>query len=375
MLVSTGHPALVCLSVLAPPLIICQASRADACLCAVGYYIGALMALPVAIAGFFGPSLFLRVGLYGAALAVLSFPWLLVWGKSYRGLRCIAGVALGTIPPIGLIGWASPLFAAGWLFPGTGFLGIALLLLLLAATVAAATEKRKRGAFLAAVVLLICSQICNIVHGLRLAQAASFAGVVLHDKLNGGALLDYQQTAAMQARVLASGARVTVLPEGAQLNWSEVSEAEWQPTFDDLLAKRRVVLIGATRADEGQRFHNGILIAGAERAWHEQRIPVPVAMWRPFTNSGAPIHPWADGIMTIGGEKTGMLLCYEMAIPWPAILTLGHYPQHLVGMANDWWAASVPSVARWQRTNLEGWARLAGIDSTFAVNLPSEAKP
>jgi hypothetical protein len=52
----------------------------------------------------------------------------LAWSEELRSIPFRAGLALaGTvIPPLGIIGWASPIIAAGILFPGFGIAGLLL---------------------------------------------------------------------------------------------------------------------------------------------------------------------------------------------------------------------------------------------------------
>ncbi|MFN7651382.1 MAG: hypothetical protein ACK5UT_28150 [Acidobacteriota bacterium] len=67
------------------------------------------------------------IGLLITASAVLTAPWIALWNKdaAQRFWRIPAALFLSAIPPIGIIGWASPLTAAGLLYPGTGLAGLA----------------------------------------------------------------------------------------------------------------------------------------------------------------------------------------------------------------------------------------------------------
>ncbi len=369
--VRTGHPGLVILSVLSPVLFMRQRNRRGAWLCTMAYYFGAISALPQAVTGFFGPGDARAIGLYVVAVSLLCLPWLLIWGTNYLFLRSITGVLLGVIPPLGLIGWASPLMATGWLFPGlTVFLGVPLLFVLIAITAEAVESVPYRFVYLALVVL---SLDCNLLYFARGGRASNaWEGVTLHAQANRDAVTQYAAVLSMQKRAAASTADVIVFPEGAEENWSEVTEFAWSETFRALRKKHQVALIGATSLEAGTRYRNGFVIRGAETDRFQQRIPVPLAMWHPFSqSSGVPLRLFAPGSVRVSGESVGVLMCYEMTIPWPAIATLSEHPNRLIGLANDWWAIEDPSVPHSQFTALKGWARLAGIPSTIAINLPA----
>lgn len=327
--------------------------------------------MPQAVTGFFGPGEGRALGLYASAALLLSLPWVLVWGSNQVGLRSIAGVLLGVVPPLGLIGWASPLIAAGWLFPGTTvYAGVPLLLLLVAALAEAARRERMRGVLERIVyVIVIVLNLACFLHRDRTSN--NWEGVTLHTEGNPGPVAEYVKLQLMQDRAATSKADVLVFPEGAQENWSELTEFTWADTFSDLRARHHVVLLGATSLGAGTQYRNGFVIRGAETDLFQQRVPVPLAMWHPFSrSSGVPLRLFAPGTVRISGESVGVLMCYEMTIPWPALATLTEHPARLVGLANDWWAKDTPSFPRCQATALQGWARLAGIPSTLSMNLP-----
>lgn len=68
-----------------------------------------------------------RCGLRQASVNAL--PWLLLWSETPRpkAWTLPAALALTALPPVGFIGWVNPLTAAGVLFPGLGFVGLACL--------------------------------------------------------------------------------------------------------------------------------------------------------------------------------------------------------------------------------------------------------
>src|SRR5579883_3455199 len=63
---------------------------------------------------------------FGLPAAILAAPWALVGPvPGYRSVwRGPLALVITAAPPIGIIGWASPLTSAGVLFPGTRWLGL-----------------------------------------------------------------------------------------------------------------------------------------------------------------------------------------------------------------------------------------------------------
>src|SRR4051795_1288093 len=124
--VSFAYTAGIIASVVVPALIFRQPSRLRAGSAAAIYYATALWAIvPVARS-------VLPADLPGAAAIVvwitatvlLSVPWALCWSPLAVRTRILIALMVSIVPPLGLIALASPLLAAGYLFPGTAWLGL-----------------------------------------------------------------------------------------------------------------------------------------------------------------------------------------------------------------------------------------------------------
>src|SRR5262249_49161713 len=117
-------------SVVMPAIAMCQNRRGAAYAVGALYYAVALWPLVPGARNFFGPdvSALVAVGLWAFSFLLLALPWLLIWSPRRREAiwRAPVGIALTVIPPLGIIGWASPLTAAGILFPGTAWWGVLL---------------------------------------------------------------------------------------------------------------------------------------------------------------------------------------------------------------------------------------------------------
>ena len=123
---STAHPVTLILSISFPAFTLNAKTRREAFNFSACYYAGASWSIIFAVRNFFGPEagIFEGVLLWITAAFILSVPWLVLWipDRCQFLWRAPLGLALSVIPPIGIIGWASPLTAAGYLFPGTSWL-------------------------------------------------------------------------------------------------------------------------------------------------------------------------------------------------------------------------------------------------------------
>ncbi len=115
------------LSIVVPCLIAVQPTRSTAGATSLAYYAAA--SLPViGVAKVYWPSSEASaVLMWMAAATLLSVPWFFCWTRleSLRPWAAAIAVALSAVPPICIIGWASPLLSAGVLFPNSAWFGIA----------------------------------------------------------------------------------------------------------------------------------------------------------------------------------------------------------------------------------------------------------
>ena len=410
--VSSAHPLGLVASIAMPAMAMRQPTRRATYSSAIGYYAGALWPLVPCARNFFGPdvSLMTALAFWVVACALIASPWPLVWSASSRQAwwRTPLGLALGVVPPLGIIGWASPLSAAGLLFPGTAWWGLAACALapgLLAAW--------PRYAFpgLAALAAL-CNATCA---PLPLAPTGWVAvnthfGAIAHGRTSPTA--EYAAAQSIQRVALATLAKVVVFPETVVPTWTAATDTFWRPTLDRLQASGKTVIVGAllprsrgpvsrprTRSGRAQpissgdlaaaiallrdgprpgvplgdptsafAYDNAIVIRGAENAFLRQRIPVPIAMWKPFQQDGAHLHLFASGVISIRNQRAAVLICYEQLLAWPVIASLCKRPSVVVAVANDHWVAGTV-VAAYQRLATGVWCRLFGLPFLSATNL------
>jgi hypothetical protein len=399
---SSAYAFGIATAVLMPALCLRAQSRRGSYVSALSYYAGALWPLIAGANNFFGPSVSILVALalWGVSATLLALPWLLVWSVNTKQAlwRAPAGLLLTVIPPLGIIGWASPLTAAGFLFPATGWCGLLGCALLTGAL--AAWPKQ------AVIAIAVASVIANLTHPTDPRPPADWLAIDTHfgsiAHRTPGPLAEYQVAEEIQKRALSAEASVIVFPETVVPYWTASTDEFWQPTLAALRMSGKTILIGTRipRASiDPSRFYdfsgelaalrdapvraltigpvaksswspvyfNGVVIRGVKLGTFTQRIPVPIAMWNPFSPASVPMNVAGPGVITISGKRATILICYEQLIVWPVVTSMRQHPDVLLGVANDYWAAGTP-IVRFQAAAVRSWARLFGIPCLVAVN-------
>jgi apolipoprotein N-acyltransferase len=301
---------------------------------------------------------------------------------------------MGVLPPLGLIGFASPLTASGFLFPGWSWAGLALSMVG-CCLIAACPKYGIPGTTAVALVANLLFSGARQPPSDWEAVDTQF-GAISHGPLHP--LREYLVACNIQAHAAASPARVVVFPESVVPKWTASTDLFWNPTIEALRRQGRIVLIGAlvpeslsvrsadlraaidvlrtTHEAEAEPvprqaapyyYRNVAIIRGAQSGTFFQRVPVPVSVWRPFSRGGAPLHLAGPPVIDVAGQRAAVLICYEQVIPWPVLTAAVARPTLFVGMSNDHWAART-TIPQWQKVCLAAWSRLFRIPYLLAVN-------
>jgi len=351
---------------------------------------------------------------------LLSVPWSIAWTSDR--LHCLWRAPLALlatiVPPLGIIGLASPLMAAGYLFPGTAWVGLAAVALLpgiVLSTRALALRRR------CPVLCLVITSAVGLAIGGRLFAPGNvepppgWIAVNTHFGDVSEPFRDFPAAQFIQQKAAETSARVLIFPEAVVPRWSEATEAFWQQSLDRCRTRGQMLAIGAglpaktglpkddrerlsdlrsydfgaaidalkrmdtPRAIHGSAFSNGLikslpepidntmLIVGAESAAFYQRVPVPVGMWRPFNRISVPLRLNAPGVLAIDHQRAAVLICYEQMLTFPILASMLQRPTLIVGISNTFWVDGTP-IPRYQATALRGWAKLFRLPYFLAVN-------
>jgi apolipoprotein N-acyltransferase len=164
-------------------------------------------------------------------------------------------------------------------------------------------------------------------------------------------------------------ANVVVFPETSVHRWNSSTDLFWGPQLRLLQKRGKTLLIGADVSIPGGTAYNNVVIIRGDAATgqFQQRVPLPVAMWKPGAPDSVPLNLNGPGTLQVGHERAAILVCYEQLLVWPVLTSMIERPTVLVGLANDYWAKDtiIPAI---QHSCLEAWARLFDIPLVKAVN-------
>lgn len=352
---------LVGFTFLIPVLVGIQAHRRGAAAIAIAYYAAASLPLIETFRSFAGereisPSAVLT---WLLASSLLALPLSVAWTANRAALawRIPLALIIATVPPLGIIGWASPVAAAGVLFPGTAWFGLVGAMLLPGLLIV-----MRPAVWAAALICSVAAQLCvELVPTPRNWRAVETAFPADHA---------FQASESLQRIILSSRATVTVFPESVISRWSAATEAFWDSTFSQLGNQHRIAIIGAGLpiAESAAYDNAALVINGTQSQAFLQRVPVPIGMWRPFgSGPSVPLRLRSRGAIDIAGERVAFLICYEQLLVWPVLHSAAERPTLIVGMANQYWVRNT-SIPEAQRASLKAWARLFGLPLLIAEN-------
>ena len=340
----------------------------------LAYYLAASRGLPHGAGVFFAdmaPAWFGWV-LWLAAGAINAAVWTAAWHaeKRRRAVGAVLAILVTTIPPVGVIGWVSPLTSAGWLFPGLGFIGL-VFLAALSAAMAARTWAVIGMLAGAAAVANICAAAWPKAPPSQLAQWS--AQNTQFQRLQSGSLehLNSRLQLVMERAEQLQAGQVVVLPETLLPAASPSVSFAWLMLDDiaeKLEAKGALMLVGTELAKPGQAMENILLPLGEHNAKPlTQRVPVPVGMWRPWDKITFKADLLGSGVAQLHGQKVAYLICYEQLLVFPVLVSMTQRPDMLIGAANLWWAkeTSIPVI---QSQSLIAWGLLFGVPVIQATN-------
>jgi hypothetical protein len=338
-----------------------QRRRTFAWAVTTAYFATASCELPQVYATFTGQPPLCGVIAWLIATFILATPLTLAWTENRAALAWRMPLALLSVavPPIGLIGWASPLTAAGVLFPGTAWFGLSV-----AAITPGLTPTRPRTALFAIV-------LASLVSWMTFQQPkVNTNWTSMNTSFVPKGAYDLNVAGRLQAGILSSGAKVTVFPESVVKRWTEATDLYWEPTIKTFTTKHRLAIVGAGLPipASADYLNAALILGGPTRRAFVQRVPVPVGMWRPFTGGPTvPLRLYGPATMDIADERVAFLICYEQLLVWPILQSAIEHPTLIVGMANQYWIrdTNIPAA---QRASINAWARLFALPVLISEN-------
>lgn len=363
-----GNILLLPLALIFPALWAFAPSRLAAGLVSAAYFLAASRGLPQGVMNFYGAEIFAGFGLWIVASLGFVIVHITLWtaqsGWQKTSRYGLAAVVM-SVPPFGIVGWAHPITAAGVLFPAWGWLGLGAAAIGLLVT----TTRFWPIALLSFGGLWIWSAATWT----QSTMPHAWAGVDTQFRGAEGQYAGYGQqreTIELAKTAMTNGASVVVLPEGAAGIWTPTVEQFWVAALD---GTNVIVNVGAVVIDHaGYDNVTMEVTARGARILYRQRMPVPVSMWQPWSNStddggSARAEFFANPVVEFGGRRVASLICYEQLIVWPLLQSMLHSPEIIVATGNGWWTKNTAIVSV-QKMSTEAWARLFGLPIVSAFN-------
>jgi hypothetical protein len=336
---------------------------------ALAYYATGCWPILGAVAGYWGTG-HAGVGLmaWAACSVALAMPWALA--THWPGL--LLALAATALPPLGVVGWLSPLNAAGVLFPGMGWIGLALAvaaMLAIHTALPALTGQGRPGLFAdiswSTLLLAVIVAIGANVHASPASAPPGWVGVQTHIlPSKGNVLRAIQNNQSLIDAGLAQGkgAKVVIFPEAVLENWLPGTRQQ----FAEAVPPGQVWLIGA------QAGRNDAVVA----VTHGRATATPLARaaglllggdWQPWKKDT--LRPaWWQHVVNLGGERVWAALCVEQVQPWTWFEALWLRPEVILAMSNVWWAPSGSAAPEIQAASGNAWARLMDLPILSSVN-------
>ncbi|MGG6897164.1 conjugal transfer protein TraB, partial [Rhizobium sp. BR 315] len=319
------------------------------------------------VATFYAADIWPGLLLWLAASASFVAAHALLWTKEVglRPGRYVLAAVLMVVPPFGITGWAHPITAAGVLFPGWGWWGLAV-----------------TTAGLAGLVSRLCPTVAMGLIGFWLWSAASWTDPKLPEAWRGvdlelGASVGRDTSMARHRDLIATvlergtdGVRTVILPESTLGFWTPTVERLW---IRALSGHDTTVLAGAAVVNAAG-YDNVVVAISADssRILYRERMPVPGSMWQPWQplfggNAGAQAHIFANPVVALGSGRVAVLICYEQLLVWPVLQSMLGSPDVIVAVGNGWWTKGTSIVAI-QRASTAAWAKLFSRPVVFSFN-------
>jgi hypothetical protein len=405
---STGYPLGMIAAAGMPLACLAPGTRKAAFTSSFGYYACAIWPMIPGLEAYWKSQPLIPLFLWICTALMLSLPWTVSWtsDRVHYVWRAPLALAATIIPPLGIVGFASPLTGAGYVFPGMGWGGLAAVALLPGILLSTKSLNFRARA----VVIGLASGWCIASHLSYSGDAEPPNGWMAINTHFGNVsepFHDFKAAQFIQQKADKSSAHVLIFPEAVVPRWSEATEAFWHQSLDRCRTRGQILAIGAglpykpvrndrerlndlrtydfseaiqvlksgnmrtilgpMRSPLSERVDNAMTLAGAESASFYQRVPVPLGMWRPFSKTSVPLRLNGPGVIVIDHQRAAVLICYEQMLTFPILTSMLQHPTVIVGISNTFWVDHT-AIPRFQANALRAWARLFHLPYLLAVN-------
>ena len=338
----------------------------------LGYYLVGSRGLFFGVEHYYN-NLFYAFLSWGGVALLSSLIWILIWNKSFQKRVWLLPIVIMVIilPPMGFISWLNPLPTIAILFPRFGFLGLILELILiyLLVSVWRNYQLKKYRHF----IITLCSILILFSIKLFLPQNTPLYSKLeaINSSINYSPITfdkseEYRRIKKFFYLVQDNNINNILLPENALGNYSDLQSMIW-----NYLDKNKTIFGGANIYNFRYTKNINVLMRldyNSSKIVYKQRVPVPIEMWKPFTNSGTAATIYKQPIVFIDGIKSGVFICYEQLLAYPYLQTFLYHPDMIIGISNLYWAKNT-NIREIQEETMQLWSLLFGVPMKFSVNL------
>lgn len=325
---------------------------------ALSYFAGALWPIiPGSTCFFKQPTIINGAILWLLWAALLAAPFSLV-GRVRPAARAFVVLLIIVIEAISPIGVASPILAAGVLFPTMGVFGI----LGIASLIIGLSERMMwmRGIAVITVLLLFTLFFSPPIKSLAGWTAYDTHFQPTADYFWG----QYSRTVTMVEDHNRGKSIVSVFPENTLPGWTDpVSDMMVRATMSAYVPGTHSFIFGAERIESRDRRVPVVLARGHNHAEYVVRVPVPIAEW----GRDVPLDFFGPSTITVDGVRAGVLICYEQLLVYPVLRSVYDGATVLVAPSNLYWAKG-STISNAQEVCVRSWSRLFNIPYYRAVN-------
>ncbi|OWW01875.1 conjugal transfer protein TraB [Rhizobium sp. R72] len=364
----SGHILALPAAIAFPMLWSLARSRRAASLVSAAYFLAAARGLPQGVAAFYQADIWPGLILWLMASTGFVLVHATLWSRrsgAWKALRYTIAMFLMALPPFGIVGWAHPITAAGVLFPGWGWAGLAAV----TASLAIMTTRYRPAAAMTLVGFWLWSAAFWTAPDI--GRAWQGVDLQLGNSLGrDNSLARHSDLVATLRSQRRSDTAYMLLPESALGFWTPSVERVWRQQ----LAGADLSLIAGVAVVDAEGYDNVLVRVSATESeiLYRERMPVPGSMWQPWLpligrGGGARADFFANPIVTVGDQRVAPFICYEQLIIWPVLQSMVHGPDLIIVVGNGWWTKGTSIIAI-QRASTQAWARLFGKPLVMSFN-------
>ena len=359
------------MAILIPVIWSKSTTKKTAWLVGVFYHLTASRGIIFGVPVFFDSTVLHGIAFWAVAGLIQSLPYFLCSyvRNSYIAISVLL-IAL-ILPPIGIVGWANPLTAAGVIFPGYGFAGLFLTLCLIWFMVWLYNKNTILIGICAMAIIFYPLIIGSRVMGNIQIQGSitNFAGnpANLGDKFQR----DYQKFIKTYNQYSGSEFKTLVLPESTGGIWTDSTKHLWS-RWQRNLQKDQVVVLPTLLPESNKTLKTNNTLVEMKKdefnVLYKARQSVPLAMWKPWSKDNVKNNWFENPVFEISGKKATALICYEAYLIWPVLQSfLSGNPEIILFVSNHWWSKNT-SLLSIQKTCVNAWASLFATQVVSAIN-------